>query len=154
MSISIQDAATPRPAKPTPETSDSVFAQLSMKGKTVVVTGAADGIGLAAIEAVAEAGANVVLCYNSNPAAIEKAKQIGEKYGVKAEAYQLQVSDAAAVEAGVKKIADDFGRIDVFVANAGAGTSKSVLDTTIEEYKQTMAVNGGSSLLLKQNRGC
>lgn len=51
--------------RPFPNTPENVMEQFRMKGKTVVVTGAADGIGFAVAEAMAEAGADVALWYNS-----------------------------------------------------------------------------------------
>lgn len=51
--------------RPFPNTPSNVFEQMRLTGKVVVVTGAADGIGHAVSEAMAEAGANVVLWFNS-----------------------------------------------------------------------------------------
>lgn len=67
MSMSFEDCNQPRAGfpRPFPNTPSNVFEQLSLKGKVAVVNGAADGIGLAVSEAMAEAGANVALWYNS-----------------------------------------------------------------------------------------
>lgn len=67
MSVSIQECGQARPGFPRafPDTPSNVLDQLKMTGKVVVVTGAADGIGLAVAEGMAEAGANVAMCYNS-----------------------------------------------------------------------------------------
>lgn len=51
--------------RPFPNTPDNVVDQLKMNGKVVAVTGAADGIGYAVAEAIAEAGGDVALLYNS-----------------------------------------------------------------------------------------
>ena len=51
--------------KPFPNTPENVMEQFKMNGKVAVVTGAADGIGLAVAEAMAEAGAHVAFWYNS-----------------------------------------------------------------------------------------
>jgi hypothetical protein len=65
--MSIEDAAISRPGfpRPFPNTPNNVLEQLSLKEKVIVVTGAADGIGLAVAEAMAEAGGHVALWYNS-----------------------------------------------------------------------------------------
>lgn len=141
MSMSLEDAAVERAPKPVPNTPDSVFAQLRMDGKVVAITGGADGIGLAVAEAVAEAGANVALFYNSNAAAIERSKDLEAKFGIKSKAYQVEVSDHKAVEEAISQVVADFGKLDVFVANAGMAISKAITEQTVEEYRKQMSVN-------------
>ena len=67
MSMNVEDCAQVRDGfpRPFPDTPSNVVEQLRMNGKVVVVTGAADGIGYAVAEGMAEAGANVALWYNS-----------------------------------------------------------------------------------------
>ena len=68
MSMSVNDCATIRDGfpRPFPDTPSNVLQQFQMKGKVVVITGAADGLGYAVAESMAEAGANVALWYNSS----------------------------------------------------------------------------------------
>ncbi|KAK6528549.1 Sorbose reductase sou1 [Arthrobotrys megalospora] len=97
-----------------------VFPLLSLKGRTAIVTGAAAGIGFAAVEAFAEAGANVALWYNTNTAAIEKAAELSKAYGVTCKAYQVKITDETAVKEAIDTAINDLnGRLDIFVANAG-----------------------------------
>lgn len=67
MSMSVQDSMRPRDGfpRPVPDVPTNVLEQFQMKGKVVVVTGAAEGIGLAVAEAMAEAHAHVAMWYNS-----------------------------------------------------------------------------------------
>ena len=67
MSMSTTDSATVREGfpRPFPNTPTNVLAQLRLSGKVVVITGAADGIGYAVAEAMAEANANIAMWYNS-----------------------------------------------------------------------------------------
>jgi phosphoglycerate dehydrogenase-like enzyme len=60
-----------------------VFDLFSLKGRTAIVSGAGAGIGLGVAHGYAEAGANVIIWYNSNAKAIERAKEIEAEYGVK-----------------------------------------------------------------------
>jgi sorbose reductase len=85
MSMSISECQTPRPGfpKPVPDTPTNVLEQFSMKGKVIVVTGAAEGIGGAVVDAMAEAGGDVVLWYNSNKMAEERAERLGRECGVR-----------------------------------------------------------------------
>jgi len=62
---------------------DRVLPLFSLKGKTAIVSGAAAGIGLAIAQGFAEAGANVVIWYNSNKKALERAVEIEKTYSVK-----------------------------------------------------------------------
>lgn len=52
------------------------------------------------------------------------------------------MSDSEAVQATIAQVVKDFGRIDVFVANAGMAISKPILEQTLPEYKKQMSVNG------------
>lgn len=101
----------PAPAK-------NIMDLFSLKGKVASVTGSSGGIGWAVAEGFAQAGADVAIWYNSKPAE-DKAKYLEETYGVKAKAYKCNVSDYKDVERVVEQIESDFGRLDVFVANAG-----------------------------------
>lgn len=68
MSMSVQDCAGAREGfpRPFPDTPTNVLQQFQMKGKVVIITGAADGLGYAVAESMAEAGAHVALWYNSS----------------------------------------------------------------------------------------
>ncbi|CAG8006793.1 unnamed protein product [Penicillium salamii] len=143
MSMSVQDCAPARDGfpQPFPDTPTNVLQQFQMKGKVVVITGAADGLGYAVAESMAEAGADVALWYNSNDVAIEKAKTLAKENNIKTSAYKVDVSDSTQVSETIAKVAQDFGKIDVFVANAGMAISKPILEQTLDEYRKQMSVN-------------
>ncbi|KAJ1324620.1 sorbose reductase [Microdochium nivale] len=144
MSMSIEDCAIVREGfpRPFPSTPTNVLEQFKLNGKVAAVTGAAEGIGGAVADAYAEAGAAVALLYNSNRDAAEaRAAALAKEHGVKTKAYQVDVSDAEAVQKTIAQVAEDFGRIDIFVANAGMSISKPILEQTLEEYKKQLSVN-------------
>ncbi len=90
-----------------------------MKGKTLVITGATKGIGKATAEKFAKNGVNVAFTYNSNKEAAEEfAKELEEKYGVKAKAYPLDILDPDQFKPLFEAIDKDFDRVDFFVSNA------------------------------------
>jgi len=90
-----------------------------MKGKTLVITGATKGIGKATAEKFAKNGVNVAFTYNSNKeAAQEFAKELEEKYNVKAKAYPLDILDPDQFKPLFEAIDKDFDRVDFFVSNA------------------------------------
>lgn len=133
--------STPRLPKPFPNIPDNVLQQFSMSNKVTAITGASAGIGWAVAEAIAEAGGHVALLYNSNSEAIAKGLKLAELHHVQVKAYQLEVSDPKRVEETINEIVRDFGRLDVFVANAGMAISKPLTETSVEEYRRQMEVN-------------
>lgn len=142
MSMTLEEAnSTPRLPKPFPNIPDNVLQQFSMSNKVTAITGASAGIGWAVAEAIAEAGGHVALLYNSNPEAIAKGLKLAELHHVQVKAYQLEVSDPKRVEETINSIVRDFGRLDVFVANAGMAISKPLMETSVEEYRRQMEVN-------------
>ncbi|UPL03566.1 hypothetical protein LCI18_014500 [Fusarium solani-melongenae] len=143
MSMSTQDAATVRDGfpRPFPNTPNNVLEQLRLDGKVVIVTGAAGGIGFAVAEAMAEAGANVAFWYNSNDTAIEKAENLAKEHNITTRPYKVDVSNSDQVQSTITKVVEDFGKIDVFVANAGMAISKPILEQALDEYKNQMSVN-------------
>ncbi|KAF2275293.1 short chain dehydrogenase [Westerdykella ornata] len=143
MSMSVEEVQTPREGfpRPVPNIPSNVLEQFRLNGKVVVVNGAADGIGLAVAEAMVEAGANVAMWYHSNSAAVDKAAEFSKTHNVNAKAYKVNVSDPEQVQQTIEKVVEDFGKVDVFVANAGMANSKPILEQSLEEYRQLMSVN-------------
>ncbi|KAK9478303.1 hypothetical protein V1514DRAFT_331576 [Lipomyces japonicus] len=91
----------------------------SLKGKVAFITGASTGIGLAVARAFAQAGADIAFGYNSSPSAIETAARLSQETGRKVVAYKVPVAQSAVVEQVVQDVANEFGKIDVVVSNAG-----------------------------------
>lgn len=120
---------------------DSLKELFSLKGKVVIVTGASGptGIGTEAARGCAEFGADVAITYSSRPQGGEKnAKELSEKYGVKAKAYKANVGDYAEVEKLVADVIKDFGKVDVFIANAGRTADSGILDAPVEKWNEVI----------------
>ncbi|KAG7812267.1 hypothetical protein KL921_001499 [Ogataea angusta] len=98
----------------------SIMDLFSLKGKVCVVTGAAreNGIGYAAAQAYCEAGCDV-LCIWDYSDATETCEKLALKYGTKTKAYRVNVASSKNVAETTNAVVEEFGRIDVFVANAG-----------------------------------
>lgn len=112
-----------------------------MDGKVIVVNGAADGIGAAVAEGMAEAGGNVALWYNSNDRAIQLAEELATKHGVKTKAYKVDVTSATEVQTAISHVLTDFTKIDVFIANAGIPDSQPLLSMPLPAYHRLISVN-------------
>ncbi|HYM31895.1 MAG TPA: glucose 1-dehydrogenase [Candidatus Cybelea sp.] len=111
-----------------------------LKGKVALITGAASGIGRATAALFAREGAKVVLTDLDGKAgeavAADIAKSGGETLFLKHDATNeadWQRVVAAAISA--------FGRLDALVNNAGIGLAKSLLETTVDDWRRVMAVN-------------
>jgi gluconate 5-dehydrogenase len=89
-----------------------------LSGRTALITGASKGIGFALAAALGQAGARVVLNARSADA-LTAARDALRTQGINAEAMPFDVTDAAAVDAGVAAIEADIGPIDILVNNAG-----------------------------------
>jgi len=122
---------------------ERVLPLFSLKGRTAIVSGAGAGIGLAVAQGFAEAGANVAIWYNSNKKAVDRAADIEKTYGVKCKAYQVNVTDEAAVEKAINDITKEFnGRLDIFVANSGIPwTQGAMISGEISHYHKVVSTD-------------
>lgn len=131
-----------------------------LKGKTVIVTGAAKGIGKAIALAFAKEGANIVLNYRSS---VEDTviKEI-EALGVECFAVKADVSDFSEAENLIKEAKAHFGSLDVLVNNAGITRDGLLLRMSEEDFDSVLRINlkgafntirHASNVMLKQKSG-
>ena len=116
----------------------------SLKGKVVVVTGASGpkGMGIEAARGCAEMGANVAVTYASRAKGGEdNAKALSEKYGIKAKAYKLDIGSSESCSKLVKDVIAEFGKIDVFIANAGRTASSGILDGSVQDWEEVVTTD-------------
>ena len=118
-----------------------VLDKFKLAGRVAVVTGAAQGIGLAITEALAEAGARVVLT-DLNPATLDAAVTELTRKGHEVEGLALDVTDPRAVERVHADILGRHGQVDVLVNNAGIAISNKPAETmTDETWAKVIDVN-------------
>lgn len=113
-----------------------------MKGKTALVTGSSEGLGRAILLRLAAEGANVVINYHRNETAAKEVKSAAEAEGVRAIMVQADVTSVPEIERLFDTAADEFGRIDVVVANAGMERANiPFVDVTEEDFDLLWRVN-------------
>jgi NAD(P)-dependent dehydrogenase (short-subunit alcohol dehydrogenase family) len=105
-------------------------------GRVALITGGAQGIGLACAQLLGEAGARVVLLDRD-----ERALAAAQDRLPDASAQPLDVTDEAAVERVVGAIAREHGRIDILVNNAGLAIRKPSLELSLADWNAVVAVN-------------
>ncbi|CAF9903299.1 MAG: hypothetical protein GOMPHAMPRED_000178 [Gomphillus americanus] len=129
---------------PSADGSKGVLPLFRLNGRTAIVSGAGQGIGLGVAQALAEAGANVAIWYNSNKKALDRAAEIEKKYGVKCKAYQVDVLNPDHVAEVIEEIVKEFnGRLDIVVANQGVPWQKGAMGEgdrkeKIEHYQKVV----------------
>ena len=113
---------------------------MRLKHKVSIVTGAAQGIGLATAAKFAEEGATVVVC-DLKPEGVEAAVALVRARGAQAQGFTLNVTDRAALDAMAKAVQERFGRIDVLVNNAGITRDARLQKMTLEQFDTVIDVN-------------
>lgn len=107
-------------------------------GQVAVITGGAQGIGLAVAQRLAEAGARCLIWDADAALAREAAAALGQG----AEGVGLDVTDAAAVDAAAAEATARHGRIDILVNSAGiAGMNTTVVNYPVEEWGRVIGIN-------------
>ena len=110
-------------------------------GQKVMVTGANSGIGQAVAIAMGQAGADVVVNYVAGDDAANAVVETIKSFGVKAAAYQADVSNEDQVTAMFKRMVAEFGTIDILVANAGLQRDAPFTEMTLAQWNTVMGVN-------------
>ncbi|MGW0335795.1 SDR family NAD(P)-dependent oxidoreductase [Streptomyces sp. NPDC003011] len=123
----------------------------SLVGKVAVVTGGAGGIGVATVEALAVAGAQVVLADVADDTAKAAAEKLAAQ-GLSVVGHGVDISSEASVERLVDFTVDTFGGIDVLDNNAALTSAirqdRDVVSMSVELWDQVLAVNLRGPMLL------
>ncbi|MCC2601936.1 SDR family NAD(P)-dependent oxidoreductase [Sphingopyxis yananensis] len=115
---------------------------ISLQGRTALVTGASRGIGRGIALALAEAGADVAVNYSRDADAADETVAAITAMGRRAKAYQANVTDEAACAAMVAAIANDLGSLSILINNAGvASRGQAVADTDTGEVEKLLAIH-------------
>ena len=129
---------------------------MSLRGKTLFISGASRGIGLAIAVRAAKDGANIAIAAKSDqpnpklPGTIHTAAEAIEAAGGKALPMQVDIRDENAVAEAVKKTAAHFGSVDILVNNASAISLSGTLDTPMKRFDLMFGVNVRGTFVCSQ----
>lgn len=116
--------------------------EMSLAGKTAVITGSSSGIGLGVAKQLAKAGADVVLnSYTNSDEDHALAAAIAEEYGVSARYIQADMSNGAAC----RKLIEDAGTCDILVNNAGIQHVSPIDEFPVSKWDAIIAINMSSA---------
>ncbi len=116
-------------------------ARRPLKDRVALVTGGSRGIGRATALALAEAGADVCINYQTSFQAAEAASKVAQEFGVRSSIHQADVSHLDEAEAMVAQIVATLGHVDILVNNAGITRDKSFLKMTKAMWDEVLGVN-------------
>lgn len=111
-----------------------------IKDNVAVVTGGAQGLGLTMARYLAEFGSRVVIADRNEVGANETASEIGAR-GVQTLGVGMDVTNLDDINHMVKRVMDEFGRIDILVNSAGINIREMALDVTEEHWDRILDVN-------------
>ena len=114
---------------------------MTFNGRTVVITGAAAGIGYALCDAFAGAGANVVLNDLNENLATRAALELSEKHGAEVIPFMGDIADIEVSRRLIERARERFGGPHVVIANAGVTVFSAFLETTPEDLERVTNVN-------------
>lgn len=114
--------------------------KMSLQDRVAVVTGAGRGIGLEIAQALAEAGATVVIGEIIEENGRQAARKLTEA-GRQADFYPLDVTDSAAVDRTAAAICTKYGKVDILVNDAGYANNIKAEDYPNDEYYKLMRIN-------------
>ena len=113
---------------------------MRLKHKVSIITGAAQGIGLATALKFAEEGATVVVC-DIKPEGVDAAVAMVRARGAQAAGFTLNVSDREALDTMAAAVKARFGSIDVLVNNAGITRDARLQKMTLEQFDAVIDIN-------------
>ncbi|KOG12413.1 MULTISPECIES: SDR family oxidoreductase [Streptomyces] len=125
----------------TVEAPQDVIPARLLHGQKALVTGANSGIGKATAIGLGRAGADVVVNYVAGREAAEEVVAEIASFGVRAAAYEADVSQEDQVVAMMDRMVQEFGTIDVLVANAGLQRDARLTEMTLAQWQKVIDVN-------------
>ena len=113
----------------------------SIKGKKVLITGGANGIGKIMGELSLEKGASDLVIWDINETNLQQTADALMKQGYRVHPYQVDVSDLNDIKWAFETVFNEIGPIDILINNAGIVVGKDFNDHSFEDIKRTIDIN-------------
>jgi NAD(P)-dependent dehydrogenase (short-subunit alcohol dehydrogenase family) len=119
----------------------SILERFRMDGKVAVITGGGQGLGRAMANALAEAGARVVVASRTASKVQAVAGELQAAYGPECRGYACDVTAPQQAEALIAQVMADFGQIDVLINAAGINIRRPIEQLSLDEFRQVQETN-------------
>ncbi|MCM3619044.1 SDR family oxidoreductase [Sutcliffiella horikoshii] len=121
----------------------------NLENKTAIVTGGGKGLGAQIATALAEAGANVIVC-SRDLASCQKVSEELKQKGVKSKAMTCDVTKEEEIQHVIDEVVKEFGSLDILVNNSGTSWMAPTLDLPADKWDKVMDVNLKGLFLFSQ----
>ena len=112
-----------------------------LKDNVAIVTGCSTGLGVQMAKALANQGCNVVALARRQNLVEEVANDLKKEFGVQAVGVTCDITSTEQVTESVKKVMDEFGRIDILINNAGTGAVAPAEDITDDQFYNELNID-------------
>ena len=126
---------------------------ISLEGRAAVVTGAGRGIGLAIARRLTEAGADVLIGDLDLASAEAGAAALSKEFGRRVVGVPLNVAEESSIVALADRAVAEFGKLDIWVNNAGIFPGSPTVDQTVEIWDRVQDVNLRGSFIGAREAG-
>ncbi|CCG98182.1 short-chain dehydrogenase/reductase SDR [Fibrella aestuarina BUZ 2] len=119
----------------------SILALFRLQGQTAFITGGNRGLGLAMAQALAEAGANIVIAARDEATSQQAEETLRSRYSVECLSVVCDVTDEQSVNDAVSRAVDRFGKIDILVNSAGINIRGPIETLSLDDFTSVQQVN-------------
>jgi NAD(P)-dependent dehydrogenase (short-subunit alcohol dehydrogenase family) len=131
----------------------SIIEKLSLEGKVAIVTGGHSGIGRGIVEALSQAGANIVIVGRRTELGVKAAQEIKETNGVEAIFITADITKPDDIQEIVSKTMRTYGKIDILVNNSGISHHENAETVSYDNWRKVMDINLDALFFLSQAVG-
>lgn len=124
-----------------------------LSGQVALITGGGTGLGEQIAEVYAEMGCHLSLCSRKVENCQQVAEKLAREYGVRAKAFELDVTNEENVNQVVEQVLSDFGQIDILVNNSGATWGAPVEEMPLQAWEKVMNINVTGTFLMSKKVG-